>query len=284
MNQIRKSEKSQLKGEFDYLPPIEQLNISVEEVLCEPLGKVGWTVDQMVVVIPMTGKPTLDLDTILFLDRGKRVLGRIFDVFGQVTEPHYCVRFNTPNHIKESNVEANMSVYFVPNSEHTSLVFESELRKIKATDEIDPGEEPHFSDDEEEAAYRRSKKNSDVPAKRPRKSDWQSKHPWSSHNVSQRINNHQKSWLNQKQHPGYNNSYRNNHYGQYPCQFPPIPTFQELVDPSRQSFPWVNQVSLSTGQYSPWSWSSNPPLPPPPLPPSPLPAAPAEASSPPASS
>lgn len=108
--------------------------------------------------------------------------------------------------------------------------------------------------------------------------DWQSKHPWSSHNVSQKINNQPKPWLNQKQHPGCNDSYQNNHYGRYPCKFPPVPTFQELADSSRQSFPWVNQVSSSTGKYSPWSWSSNPP----PLPSSP--AVRAEESSPSASS
>lgn len=86
-------------------------------------------VDQMVVVLPSPGKPTLNIDTILFLEKGKRVLGRIFDVFGQVKEPHYCVRFNTSEHIKESNIQRDMIVYFVPNSEHTSLVFPSELRK-----------------------------------------------------------------------------------------------------------------------------------------------------------
>lgn len=31
----------EIKGEFDGLPPIEELQIVVPEVLCDPLGEVG---------------------------------------------------------------------------------------------------------------------------------------------------------------------------------------------------------------------------------------------------
>lgn len=84
----------------------------------------------MVVVRPKPDKPTLNLDTVLFVDKGKRALGKIFDVFGTVTEPHYCVRFNSPEHIQESNVNIGMLVYYCPNSEYTSLVFLHELAKL----------------------------------------------------------------------------------------------------------------------------------------------------------
>ena len=91
--------------------------------------KVAWTVDQMVVVRPKPGKPTLNLDTVLFIEKGQRALGHIFDVFGQVTEPHYCVRFNSSEHIRECDVKVGMTVYYCPNTPYTSLVFLSDLTK-----------------------------------------------------------------------------------------------------------------------------------------------------------
>lgn len=86
-------------------------------------------VEQLVVVKPKVGKPTLNLDTVLFVEKGQRTLGRIFDVFGQVNEPHYCVRFNNSKHIKECNIKVGMTVYYCPNTEYTSLVFLHELLK-----------------------------------------------------------------------------------------------------------------------------------------------------------
>ncbi|XP_012267102.2 H/ACA ribonucleoprotein complex non-core subunit NAF1 isoform X1 [Athalia rosae] len=143
------------KSEFDDLPPIEELTITVPEELCEQLGEVSGIVEQLVIVRPMSGKPTLNLDSILFLEKGHRVLGRVFDVFGQVADPHYCVRFNSEQHIKLSGIIVGMEVYYSPTTEHTSLVFLHELVKLKGVDVSgdDDAEPPEFSDDEEERAY-----------------------------------------------------------------------------------------------------------------------------------
>lgn len=86
-------------------------------------------VEQLVVVRPKPEKPTLNLDTVLFVERGQRALGKIFDVFGQVNEPHYCVRFNSSEHIQACDIKVGMNVYFCPNTEYTSLVFLHELMK-----------------------------------------------------------------------------------------------------------------------------------------------------------
>ncbi|XP_076661527.1 uncharacterized protein LOC143365330 [Halictus rubicundus] len=185
-----KQRNDELKSELDDLPPIEDLKISVPEVLCDPLGQVAWMVEQLVVVQPKPDKPTLNLDTILFVDKGKRALGKIFDVFGQVKEPHYCVRFNSSEHIQECDIKVGMTVYYCPNTEYTSLVFLHELMKIRGID-ASADEPPEFSDDEEERAYyeklkqakQTSKTNEgDVPFKRKRASSpnagWQSSHPW----------------------------------------------------------------------------------------------------------
>ncbi|XP_015587720.1 H/ACA ribonucleoprotein complex non-core subunit NAF1 [Cephus cinctus] len=184
------------KGELDDLPPIEDLKISVPEVLCDPLGEVGWMVDQLVVVRPKPEKPTLNLDTVLFVDRGRRVLGRVFDVFGQVAEPHYCVRFNSSKHIEECDIKVGMTVYYCPNTPYTTVVFLHDLLKMKGTDVGGDDEHPEFSDDEEERAYyeklkkqkneKTNKQTPDVPSKRKRSNaDWQSGHPWSSNWKSQ---------------------------------------------------------------------------------------------------
>ncbi|XP_031831082.1 uncharacterized protein LOC116426376 isoform X2 [Nomia melanderi] len=185
----KEQKNNEMKSELDDLPPIEDLKISVPEVLCDPFGEVAWMVEQLVVVQPKPGKPTLNLDTILFVDKGKRALGKIFDVFGQVKEPHYCVRFNSSKHIQECDIKIGMTVYYCPNTEYTSLVFLHELMKIKGID-ANADEPPEFSDDEEERAYyeklkqakQASMMNEDVPFKRKRasspNSSWQSNHPW----------------------------------------------------------------------------------------------------------
>lgn len=187
-NNIKRQKNNEIKNELDDLPPIEDLKISVPEVLCDPLGEVAWMVEQLVVVKPKPGKPTLNLDTVLFVEKGQRALGKIFDVFGKVNEPHYCVRFNSSKHIKECDIKEGMTVYYCPNTEYTSLVFLHELLKIKGID-ANADDPPEFSDDEEERAYYEQLKakqvnanQSDIPSKRKRISKpntgWQSNHPW----------------------------------------------------------------------------------------------------------
>ncbi|KAK0159545.1 hypothetical protein PV327_010948 [Microctonus hyperodae] len=197
--------KNREKGEFDDLPPIEDLQISVPQILCDPVGEVGWIVDQMVVVTPKPLKPTLNIDTVLFIERGERVLGRIFDVFGPVSEPHYCIRFNNSEHIKNNKIQVGMTVYYCPNTPYTTLVFMTDLLKIKATDDFGEDEHPVFSDDEEERAYYSSlkqkeiksktnlnKNNGEIPMKRFRNNangtGWKSKHPWNERQFQQKNN------------------------------------------------------------------------------------------------
>ncbi len=65
--------------------------------------------------------PALDLDSVLFLDEGDRVLGRIFDVLGPVKQPWYSVRFNSISHIQTNRVIIGAKVYCAPTiPQHTS--------------------------------------------------------------------------------------------------------------------------------------------------------------------
>lgn len=254
-NEIKKVERSEntkqrvrrkSKGEFDDLPPIEDLKINVPEVLCDPLGEVAWIVDQMVVVRPKPGKPTLNLESILFVERGRRVLGRVFDVFGQVSDPHYCVRFNNSKHIEGNNIKVGMNVYFCPNTEYTTVVFLHDLTKMKACDPTDDDEAPQFSDDEEEQAYyqnlRKQQKNekadteSGIPTKKKRaghkssggkknSTDWKSHHPW---NTKRNIQSQRQTGVQTQQVASPQDSYSQNWYGSVPYQqnlWPPVPVF-----------------------------------------------------------
>nr|CAD7572192.1 unnamed protein product [Timema californicum] len=146
---------------LDDLPPIEDLHISVPEEDCKELGKVCSIVDKLVVVQPNPNTPTLNLDSVLFLECGKRALGHIFDVFGQVKAPYYCVRFNSPEHIETAGVQVGTIVYCAPKSPYTEYVFLNQLLSMRGSDASwKHNNEPpprllDYSDDEEERQARR---------------------------------------------------------------------------------------------------------------------------------
>lgn len=73
------------------LAPLEDLKISVPEEECIPIGIIHKIVDPLVIVLAKKGSPAIDLDSVLFLNHGKQLLGQVFDVFGQITEPMYMV-------------------------------------------------------------------------------------------------------------------------------------------------------------------------------------------------
>ena len=64
--------------------------------------------------------PVLNLDSVLFIEKGDRALGHIFDVFGPVKHPHYCVRFNSKDHMNERGIKPGMPVYCAPATPHSS--------------------------------------------------------------------------------------------------------------------------------------------------------------------
>ncbi|KAL1464766.1 hypothetical protein WDU94_004384 [Cyamophila willieti] len=158
-----KMKSTRNKGELDLddLPPIEDLQISVPEDQCLPVGKILNIVDTLVLIKSLKNTPTLDLDSVLFLDKGQRTLGKIFDVIGPVSGPVYCVRFNSHQHIVDSNIKIDQDVYCAPQTEHTSYVPISDLIKTRGSDaswEKDrepPPEVVEFSDDEEERRVKR---------------------------------------------------------------------------------------------------------------------------------
>lgn len=107
----------------------------------------------------------LDLDTILFLDKGQRPLGKVFDVMGQVHCPIYCVRFNTNQEIHDKGVQVGQEVYCAPSAPCTTFVILPELMKQKGSDaswknDIEPPARfIEYSDDEQERNLHKPRRN-----------------------------------------------------------------------------------------------------------------------------
>lgn len=173
-----------VEGEFtiDSLPPIEDLKISVPEDECVVLGKIMSIVDQLgkphslphsltvcadinpifiaVVVDSLPGSRPIDIDSVLFLEKGTKPLGHVFDVLGNISSPMYCVRFNSNKQIQEKGITVGSLVYVAPRTEHTSFVVVSDLMKDKGCDaswknDIEPSNAQDFSDDEDERNARK---------------------------------------------------------------------------------------------------------------------------------
>lgn len=147
------------------LPLIEDLHITVPEHECIQFGTVTSIVDDLVVVKSLPNTPALDIDSVLFLDKGKKTLGKIFDVIGPVKNPSYCIRFNSNQHIKENEINVQMEVFCAPRTEHTSYIFVEQLRRMKGTDaswkdNVEPNAENFdYSDDEQERLAKRNSRN-----------------------------------------------------------------------------------------------------------------------------
>lgn len=158
-NSKHKNRQTTCEEGIESLPPIEDLKITVAEDECVELGKITSIVEQLVLVDSLPGTVPLNLDTVLFLDKGNKALGKVFDVIGNVANPMYCVRFNSNEEIKTKNIEINSIVYVAPRTEHTSFVCISDLMKEKKTDASKENDnectsDSEYSDDEMERQRR----------------------------------------------------------------------------------------------------------------------------------
>lgn len=118
----------------------------------------------LVLVDCLPGSVPLDIDTVIFLDKGTKPLGRVFDVLGNINEPLYCVRFNSFNEITEKGIVIGSKVFVAPRTEHTKFIILANLMKNKGCDaswkhdvEI-PNQCQEFSDDEDERSARKEKR------------------------------------------------------------------------------------------------------------------------------
>ncbi|KAH8353740.1 hypothetical protein KR084_013052 [Drosophila pseudotakahashii] len=165
-DRTRRRQPPKVRGEMllDELPPIHQLEITVPEDECVELGKVQSIVDQLVLVSVLPNSMLFDLDTVLFLEKGRKVLGEVFDVLGQVADPLYCVRFNSNQQILDRGIQIGDVVYCAPKTEHTQFVILSKLMQVRGSDaswEHDvepPSRYIDYSDDDEEREARQEQR------------------------------------------------------------------------------------------------------------------------------
>lgn len=107
------------------------------------------------------GSVPLDLETVLFLDKGTLPLGHVFDVLGNISSPMYCVRFNSNKEILDKGLSVGMKIYVAPRTEHTHFVILGNLMKEKGCDaswehDVEPPERcVEYSDDEDERSARK---------------------------------------------------------------------------------------------------------------------------------
>lgn len=106
----------------------------------------------------------LDIETILFLDKGQKALGAVFDVIGQVSAPIYCIRFNSNEDIVAKSINIDDKVFCAPKTEHTKIVILPNIMSKKGSDASwkhdcePPSNQQEFSDDEEERKVKRQNK------------------------------------------------------------------------------------------------------------------------------
>lgn len=121
----------------------------------------------------LPGFAAVDIDTVLFLEKGNRTLGQVFDVMGNVASPIYCVRFNSAQDILAKNISVGSTVYVAPQTEYTNFIVLSDLMKERGCDaswENDheaPDGYNDFSDDEEERLMRKQQSQKQRNRNRP---------------------------------------------------------------------------------------------------------------------
>lgn len=127
------------------------------------LGNVERTVETMVLIKGATPGEYQVLEGGSVLCNEKReVLGAIADTFGRVQEPLYSVAFTNAKEIEEAGLEHGIKIFYVDS--HSTFVFTQPLKNMKGTDasnihDEEVGEdEIEFSDDEEEAEFKRQRK------------------------------------------------------------------------------------------------------------------------------
>lgn len=145
--------------------PTPQISLSPEDIIA-PLGIVQHVVEgtQAVIEALQVGAAVTILDRGSVLCKEDRtVLGVIHDTIATVHKPMYILRFRSEEEAKTAALERGTQVWY--SKSHANFVFPSQLRQEKGSDasnlhdeEVGP-DEMEYSDDEQEQAHKREKKN-----------------------------------------------------------------------------------------------------------------------------
>ncbi|GAA5935091.1 H/ACA ribonucleoprotein complex subunit GAR1/NAF1 [Sporobolomyces koalae] len=139
------------------LPEVMKIGDSAE---IAKFGKVESVIETVVVVKADTSGDwrVLDEGTVVCWE-DRTVIGTIFETFGSVQQPFYSLRFPASSPPDPAVFKLQRPVFYAPS--HAQFVFTRDLRSLKGSDasnvwdeEVGAGE-IEFSDDEEEAEYKR---------------------------------------------------------------------------------------------------------------------------------
>jgi H/ACA ribonucleoprotein complex non-core subunit NAF1 len=142
--------------------PIPEITITPETKIVL-LGNVEAVVDNTVLIAAnVTGEyQVLEAGSLLCLE-DRRVAGVVSETLGRVENPLYAVRFPTAADVEERGLSRGTVIYYV--EAHSTFVFTQPLKGLKGSDasnfhdEEVAEDEVEFSDDEQEAEYRRKLK------------------------------------------------------------------------------------------------------------------------------
>ncbi|XP_035516719.1 H/ACA ribonucleoprotein complex non-core subunit NAF1-like [Morone saxatilis] len=152
---------------LEELPAVEEVSVSLpEDAELQPVGTVSSIIQQLVVIQSLKDTPPLNDDSIIFRSDGLAV-GKVFEVFGPVSNPLYILRFNSAEQISSKGLTEGLTVYYAPTiKEYTEYILTQQLKLLKGSDaswkndQEPPAEALDYSDDEKEQEAKRKVKNS----------------------------------------------------------------------------------------------------------------------------
>ncbi|XP_045468140.1 H/ACA ribonucleoprotein complex non-core subunit NAF1-like [Harmonia axyridis] len=152
------------------LPDITSLELNDKDQFIY-MGHFENVIDNIVTVAALPQMPAYDLETLLFLEEGRKVLGYIFDVMGPVTAPVYIILMKSAEAIADLQLEKGAKVYCAPQSKYTKYILLQELMNIRGSDaswigdvEV-PQELQEYSDDEQEQLSKKVTKRKRIQEK-----------------------------------------------------------------------------------------------------------------------
>ncbi|XP_043554740.1 H/ACA ribonucleoprotein complex non-core subunit NAF1 isoform X2 [Chiloscyllium plagiosum] len=129
----RKPQPVKTKDELllEDLPKVEEVNIVLpEEVKKEPIGIVSSIIDQLVIVKSLKDMPPVNEETVLFRKDNASV-GKVFEVFGPVSQPFYVLRFNSTEDVTVKEIKLQEMLYFAPAvKDFTQYIFAEQLKQL----------------------------------------------------------------------------------------------------------------------------------------------------------
>ncbi|KAL6839230.1 hypothetical protein ACP4OV_030902 [Aristida adscensionis] len=171
------------KHEAEVLPPVPKIEIQLEphhQTL--PVGTITTIMGERVIVEGSVQHSPLNEGSILWITESRTPLGIVDELFGPVKNPYYLVRYNSEEEVP-AGISVGASVSFVAEfADHILNMKELYAKGYDAfADNDEEADEPEFSDDEQEAEYKRSLRQ----AKRQTDRQHESKKPFGDKKRSQ---------------------------------------------------------------------------------------------------